>query len=90
MVDRADGDEWVYRRDHRIHRPVSSLAAPSSNVGRRVLAPEVRLLYKSHAPRPKDEADFHQVVDALDRGARNWLRAALSLVEPGHAWLLEP
>jgi hypothetical protein len=41
MVDRTDGDDWVYRRDPRIHRPVSRLAGRSSTVVRAVLAPEV-------------------------------------------------
>ena len=87
MVDDTDGADWVYRRDDRIHRPVSQLAGPASTDGRPVLAPEVQLLYKSRTPRPKDVADFHLVVSALDVRQRNWLGDALTTVDPEHDWL---
>jgi hypothetical protein len=48
MVDDTDGEEWVYRRDPRIRRAVSTLAGPTSTDQLLVLAPEVQLLYKSH------------------------------------------
>jgi len=51
--------------------------------------PEVQLLYKSHPLLSKDDADFRNVVGSLERHGRDWLRAALFLVAPGHAWLAE-
>ena len=87
MVDDTDGADWLYRRDHRIRRPVAGLHGPASAPGRPVLAPEVQLLCKSRAPRPKDVEDFSAVVGALEDDRRDWLRRALSTVSPGHAWL---
>ena len=51
------------------------------------LAPEVQLLYKSRRARPHDEADFARVAPTLDLAAREWLRDALAISEPGHRWL---
>ena len=68
MVDEvADDDDtvWVYRRDRRIRRPWATLSGPASRPGRLVLTPEVQLLYKSHQPRPKDEADFEALSGEL-------------------------
>jgi len=92
MIDDARDGVWTYRRDPRIRRPVPELDGPASNADRRVLAPEVQLLQKSKAPRPKDEADLLVVRRALDPDRRRWLEAALSLASPEHPWLgqLEP
>lgn len=86
MVDDTDGEDWVYRRDPRLRRPVSSLAGPASDSARLVLAPEVQLLQKSRGRRPKDEADFAAAAPLLSPEARSWLRDALDLVSPGHPW----
>ncbi len=86
MIDDTDGEDWVYRRDTRLRRPVSSLAGPASDSARLVLAPEVQLLQKSKGRRPKDEADFATAEPALSLSARAWLRDALDLVSPGHDW----
>src|SRR4051794_20088086 len=85
MVDDTADDEWVYRRHPCIRRPVCQLAGPASNGTRLVLAPEVQLLYKSHPLLSKDDADFCNIVGSLERHGRDWLRAALFLVAPGHA-----
>lgn len=55
VIDESDGDQRVYRRDARIRRSVVGLAGPASNAERRVLSPDVQLLYKSADPREKDE-----------------------------------
>lgn len=86
MIDDTDGEDWVYRRDARLRRPVSSLAGPASDVRRQVLAPEVQLLQKSKGLRPKDEADLAVAAPLLSPAARSWLRDALDLVSPGHPW----
>ncbi len=93
MVDAVDGDDWVFRRDPRIRRPVTSLAGPASRPGLPVLAPEVQLLYKSgvggggSGPRPKDELDRDHLGPLLDDQQRAWLVGALTLIEPGHPWV---
>ena len=89
MVDDTDGDDWVYRRDARVRRPVSTLAGPASTSDRLVLAPEVQLLYKSARPRPKDVDDRRRCLPVLDPDRRAWLRNALTLVDPAHAWLAD-
>lgn len=87
MIDEADGDEWIYRRHPGIRRPVGSLAGRASVPGLPVLSPEIQLLYKSKAVRPKDDADLRTVVGLLSSAERSWLRSALDLTSPGHPWL---
>jgi hypothetical protein len=87
MVDDTAGTDWLYRRDHRIRRPVAELYGPASAAGRPVLTPEVQLLYKSRTARPKDAEDFSTLVGVLEATRRDWLRRALSTVSPGHEWL---
>jgi hypothetical protein len=87
MIDNTEGDDWIYRRDERIRRPISQLDGPASTEGRRVLAPEIQLLYKSKGLRPKDQADFDAVLPALRPEQRQWLRDALTIESPSHTWL---
>jgi len=88
LVDGGGGEqEWVYRRDARIHRPWRTLSGPASSPQRGVLAPEVQLLYKSTTPRAKDEADFAQMAVALDSSQRTWLIEALQLSEGMNPWI---
>jgi hypothetical protein len=89
MIDNTQGDDWIYRREERITRPISQLDGPASTDGRRVLAPEIQLLYKSKALRPKDQADFDAVLPALCPKQRRWLRDALTIESPSHTWLRE-
>lgn len=86
VVDVEDG-QWVYRRDTRVRRAVGSLSGPASTPRLPVLAPEVQLLHKSKAPRPKDEADLRAVLGSLSVAQRDWLQHSLALVSPGHPWL---
>jgi hypothetical protein len=51
------------------------------------LRPAIVLLYKAKAPRPVDEQDFQIVRSALGATERAWLRAALEVCHPDHAWL---
>lgn len=88
LLDASDGDEWVFRRDPRVRLPLADLALRAAD-GCPYLRPEVQLLYKAKARRPKDEADFAVVAPLLDARARDWLRAALALVAPGHDWIAE-
>ena len=89
MVDNSRDGMWTYRRDVRIQRPLSELDGAASNGDRRVLAPEVQLLQKSKAQRPKDDADFLAVHPLLDTQQREWLARSLRVVSPAHPWLAQ-
>ena len=86
MVDEADGDVWVYRRERRIRRPLSILIRHNSD-GIPYLAPEIQLLYKSKTPREHGEQDFLKIRPLLAEDARRWLQNALELVRPDHPWI---
>lgn len=74
MIDETENDQWVYRRDARISRPVTDLDGPASDSERRVLSPEIQLLYKSAQPPGKDEADFQAVLEDLHpRSVAGWV-----------------
>lgn len=96
----TEGDEWLFRRNHRIRRHISRLGRVSE-VSVPFLSPEIVLLFKSrhvHNPpadpdpkhikfRPNDEADFQEVRETLDEEQRAWLKNAIELCYPGHRWL---
>lgn len=83
-----EDDVWTFRHDPRIRLSETSVIA-RTNDGIPFLQPEVTLLFKARATRPKDEADFAAVLPHLDARRRTWLRDALSLAQPGHTWLAE-
>ncbi|MGW0731809.1 nucleotidyltransferase domain-containing protein [Streptomyces sp. NPDC002851] len=85
LLDEAEGDEWVSRRDARIRRPIRNVGRVSAE-GIPFLAPEVQLFYKAKATREKDEVDFEAVLPLLDPAQRAWLAQALELTAPGHPW----
>ena len=78
MLNEADGDVWVYRRNPAITRPLGEIVRRSSE-GWPYLAPEVQLLFKAKAPRPRDAADLAIALPRLDEPARLWLEAALQV-----------
>jgi hypothetical protein len=81
-----DGDTWICRRDETIRRPYAEIVAHTPD-GIPYLVPEVVLLFKAKAARPKDVADFDNVRPRLTAVQRAWLGEALSRVHPGHEWL---
>jgi hypothetical protein len=80
------GGTWICRRDASIRRPYDTLIARSAD-GIPYLMPEVVLLFKAKACRPKDLADFMGALPLLTAPSRAWLAQSLRLVHPGHAWL---
>lgn len=84
MLNESDRGDWLYRRDPRIRRAVDALVWRRDGIP--YLAPEVQLLFKAKAPRPKDEADFEAALPLLDDAQRQWLREALTLTEPPSEW----
>ena len=81
-----DDDVWIFARDARIRLSAASLISYTSD-GIPYARPEVVLLFKAKASRPKDERDLAATLPHLDAGRRAWLREALALVHPGHRWL---
>jgi hypothetical protein len=55
--------------------------------GIRYLNPEITLLYKAALDRDKDRHDLSATWPLLPTQGRSWLRAALDVLYPGHAWL---
>jgi hypothetical protein len=86
LLDEADGETWVYRREPRVRRPMSTVVRRSSD-GLPYLAPEIQLLYKSKGPRERDNLDFAQICPLLAADARRWLQHALELTAPDHTWI---
>jgi hypothetical protein len=84
MLDTADGEDWVYRRDPRIRRAVTSMSIDLGGVP--VIAPEVQLLWKSSQPRAKDDWDFEVLRPLLTGDQGRWLADALDVVAVNHPW----
>jgi hypothetical protein len=89
MVNEAESGDWIYRRDHRIRRPLETVSGRASTETMPVLAPEITLLYKSTDLRLKDRADFRRVVAYLEEGEKAWLRTALEATSPTHPWIAQ-
>lgn len=89
MIDDTDNEDWFFRRDSRVRRPIQSLTGRASTISCAVLSPDVQLLYKSKGLREKDVADFRAVLPCLLAGERDWLRTALETVSPRHPWIPE-
>jgi hypothetical protein len=86
MIADTNDQEWLFRRDPGITRPITNIGHRSSE-GIPYIAPEIQLAYKAKGRRPKDEADFMAVHPHLDQQSRAWLAQALTAVHPGHPWL---
>lgn len=83
----ADG-QWVCRRDQRIRLPYDRVIQ-RTGTGIPYCRPEISLLFKAKGRRPKDDADFANVLPHLDDDSRRWLAETLTMVHPDHVWLSE-
>ncbi|MFJ6085294.1 nucleotidyltransferase domain-containing protein [Streptomyces sp. NPDC092369] len=83
-----EGGTWICRRDQSLRLPYGAIIERTAD-GIPYLVPELVLLFKAKAPRPKDETDFHGVLPLLDRTRRHALSGWLKLMHPGHPWLAE-
>jgi hypothetical protein len=81
----ATSATWTYKRDARISLPVDEILWNRDGIP--YLRPEVQLLHKAPALRPKDQADFDACLPLLEPAPRDWLRAAVSIAHPRHPWL---
>lgn len=81
-VGEGDEDEWIYRRNPGIRLPWDQAVLRSPD-GVPYLAPEVQLLFKSKALRPKDQVDARAVIPDLTA----YLRARLGAwLDDRHPW----
>lgn len=86
MIDDTRDGWWLFRRTPTVQRELATVGGCTAD-GIPYLAPEIQVLYKAKLHRPKDEADFYQVLPALSVTQRTWLREALFHVHPSHPWL---
>lgn len=86
LLNEAAGDEWIFRRDARITRPLAKVRLVTRS-GVPYFAPAIVLLYKAKDPTGKDQTDFDQIRPHLGFGRRLWLRHALEIAHPGHPWI---
>jgi hypothetical protein len=83
MLDEAAEDQWISRRDGRIHWPIPDIGKVSGD-DVPYLAPEVQLFYKARQPRPKDRTDFTAVLPLLTQAQRRWLAEAIACCYGDH------
>ena len=83
----GDRQSWEFKRDRRIHRPLTSVGWTHGGVP--FLRPEIQLLLKARGLRPKDQSDFDTALPLLDPSSIAWLRESLTLTRPGHPWLAD-
>ncbi|MER7756465.1 hypothetical protein [Kitasatospora sp. NPDC097643] len=83
-----DGPTWICRRDPSIRLPYAEVVRRTPD-GIPYLAPELVLLFKAKADRPKDRHDFTGALPLLDDTRRRTLATLLARVHPGHAWLAQ-
>jgi hypothetical protein len=86
LLNESDSVDWLYRRDQRVRWPCDQWSIRGA-FGVPVIAPHLALLYKSHAPRDRDELDLRSALPQLDPELRCWLADAAALVNPKHTWL---
>ena len=67
ILDEGDREVWIYRRDERIRRSMPAVVQQNAE-GLPYLSPEIQLLYKSKAPRNRDEVDFSNTWPPLRHG----------------------
>ena len=85
LLTPSQGDDWLYKRDHSVRRPLADIGHTVDGVP--YLKPSVVLLFKAKAHRPKDDRDLESVLAVLSEGERVWLAEALKREKPDHPWL---
>ncbi|WP_128800967.1 MULTISPECIES: hypothetical protein [unclassified Streptomyces] len=80
-----EGGTWICRRDESLRLPYDSIIERTRD-GIPYLVPELVLLFKAKAARPKDETDFEGTLPLLNEVRRGRLGAWLDRLYPGHPW----
>lgn len=86
LLNESSGDEWRFRRNLKITRPLSMIGLFSKD-GIPFLSPEIVLLYKAKDPTENDEADLNNALEVLRGKRRHWLKQAIQACYPGHPWI---
>jgi len=87
MLHEERSGKWIYRRNPEIHLPLHEAYRTGAD-GLRYLRPELQLLFKAKASRPKDHEDFARVWPMLDETQRSMLQDLIRREFPdGHPWL---
>jgi len=96
LLDERSGRNWIVSLQPRISLPLRRCIQRSA-WGMPTVVPEVLLFYKATAylgveglkDRPHDKLDFLALLPRLTSKQHSWLWKAISLVQPGHAWLTQ-
>jgi hypothetical protein len=86
LLNEHEGQQWVYRRNSAVRKPLAEVGVMASAAGVPILVPEIVLLYKAHELTEKDEADFRSVLPQLTPSRKAWLLGALDETTPDHPW----
>jgi hypothetical protein len=81
-----DGGTWICRRDESLRLPYDAIIERTAE-GIPYPVPELVLLFKAKAARPKDQGDFDGSLARLSQARRDVLTGWLTRVHPGHPWL---
>lgn len=85
LLSPGSADEWVYKRDASLRMPLREALWERDGV--RYLQPEIQLLHKAKAARPKDLLDLDSTLPHLGPRRRAWLAEALERTLPAHPWI---
>jgi hypothetical protein len=83
-LEPCEGDDWVYRRDPRVRRPLTEVIQEWGGIP--CVNPAVQLLWKARDRASKDELDLDAVLPRLVPAERAWLAAAIELAHPDSPW----
>jgi hypothetical protein len=86
LLNEHEGQQWVYRRNPAVRKPLAEVGVMASAGGVPILVPEIVLLYKAHEPTEKDEVDFRSAFPHLPPNRKAWLLGALDESTPNHPW----
>lgn len=86
LTDKVD-DMVIFRRDPSIRMTLDEFVRTDSQ-GRKYVAPEWQLLFKSKENREKDQQDFNSFIAQIDERQRHWLVTALKTHNPKSSWIV--
>jgi Aminoglycoside-2''-adenylyltransferase len=88
VMSDSHGGAWLYRRDHRVARPLEQARCWRGGVP--FLAPGITLLFKSKGKRAKDVVDREALLPRIGKDERRFLDEALRIVAPEDPWRSMP
>jgi hypothetical protein len=83
-LEHSEADDWVFRRDPRIRRPLREVVWRRAELP--YVNPAVQLIWKVASTRARDEQDFAAVVPSLPDEERRWLAEVIELGYPTSPW----